>query len=88
MLIAYHSLSKALKARGWVDVGKEKGGSLLTQSLGVTKSNILNNNGTCSPIRRFLSTTNREIDAMLDLKFVLNTQDVHYHNLKKGCFIN
>ena len=39
-------------------------------------------------MRRFLSTTHREIDAMLDLKFVLNTQDVHYHNLKKGCYIN
>jgi hypothetical protein len=35
-----------------------------------------------------MSTTNREMDAMLDLKFVLNTQDIHYHNLKKGCLIN
>jgi hypothetical protein len=85
MQIAYHSLSRALKARGWIEVGKERG---VSNSLGVTKSNVLNNNGTCSPMRRFLSTTHREVDAMLDLKFVLNTQDVHYHNLKKGCYIN
>lgn len=84
MGIAYHSLSRALRAKGWIEVKKKDGpygASLISQS-------VLNSSGTCSPTRRFMSSTHREIESMLDLKFVLNTQDMHAHNLKTGCFIN
>jgi len=83
MQIAYHSLSRALKLRGWIEVSKHKFNDTYGQHI-----NLLNSNGTCSPSRRFISSDKRDLDSMLDLKFSLNTQDIHFHNLKKGCFIN
>ena len=82
MQIAYHSLSRALKLRGWIEVSKHKFSDYGQQM------NLLNSNGTCSPSRRFISSEKRDLDSLLDLKFSLNTQDIHFHNLKKGCFIN
>ena len=84
MGIAYPSLSRALRAKGWIEVKRNEGPygqSIISQS-------VLNSSGTCSPTRRFISSTQREIESMLDLKFVLNTQDMHSHNLKKDCLIN
>jgi hypothetical protein len=84
MGIAYYSLARALRAKGWIEVSKKEG----TYGQVLLGKSVLNSSGTCSPTRRFISSTHREIDSMLDLKFVLNTQDIHSHNLKKDCFIN
>jgi hypothetical protein len=82
MGIAYPSFARALRSKGWIEVTRKE------SCYGHTMISNLNSIGTCSPTRRFLSSTHRDVNGMLDLKFVLNAQDLNSHQLKNDCFVN
>ena len=78
MLIGYPAMKRALKRKGWIEIG---GGKKSKDYAGYTSSP----NGKSSSNKQVLS---REWESCLDLKFALSQADLQYHVLKKNCFIN
>ena len=79
MLIGYPAMKRALKKKGWVEIG---GGKKCKDIAGYTSSP---NGKVASSSKHVLS---REWETCLDLKFALSSADLQYHVLKKGCLIN
>ena len=81
MAIGYPSMSRALRARGWVQV---KGHTRKTQIAGYISKSMKEQYQDESKAFQMM----RVDDGELDLKFTLGSQDIGSHNLKKNCFIN